>query len=513
MRIFLCFIVVAVCYLNAQSPEWVKNQGRSVRYPSNQFLTGYGVSYSKDQSERNNARDRAISSAKVNLIEKIRVKIQSVTSTQSEEDGDSYSSLFSSTVQSTSNVEISGLLTETFEEDGPMTHALVFVPRKNVVSIYDHTVRMLKGKIKTAVSSAVSLEQQSKRAEALKEYLSCLPLMRDLEESQAILASISEMDRQDEIEDNDRSKELNMVTIRTSIQRLIGRPVQDVDDAAWFLSYQVTEQIKMRGQTKSTLLIVPVQHQDSRMGSPFSRYFQTVLEQRMSTLPEWNVVQQSPSDYILNGTYWTGKDGIKVIVYVRDVKHGTIIASAEAMLPTEVVAKTDRSILPENYLQALSDRKIFANGESAGGGLTVEAWTNKETLGNLFVEKEKMKVVIRVNLPCYIRFIYHMANGKRVLLFNEYYMDASKVNIPYEIPQTFISMPPFGSEVLQIIAQTERFTQFKTQSQDGFEYIIDDLQTIVQQTRGMKKEKPDLMQAEERITITTMKEDVPDSSK
>ena len=92
-------------------------------------------------------------------------------------------------------------------------------------------------------------------------------------------------------------------------------------------------------------------------------------------------------------------------------------------------------------------------------------------------------------------------------------MDASKVNIPYEIPQTFVSMPPFGSEVLQIIAQTERFTQFKTQSQDGFEYIIDDLQTIVQQTRGMKKEKPELMQAEERITITTMKEDLPDSSK
>ena len=116
-----------------------------------------------------------------------------------------------------------------------------------------------------------------------------------------------------------------------------------------------------------------------------------------------------------------------------------------------------------------------------------------------------MKVSIRVNAPCYIRFVYHMADGKRVLLMNEYYMDASKVNLAYELPQEFECSAPFGSEVLQIFSRTDKFEPVLTQSIDGYQYIREELEKFISSARGMKISKSKTMQAETRINITTMK--------
>lgn len=506
MKIYIVLISVIVCQLNAQIPEWVKNQGRSVKYPSAQFLTGYGVSFRSDRMDLNDTRGRAVDNARKNLIEKIRVKIQSVSTSKSEETGESYSSLFSSAVHSTSDLEISGLMTETYDDDASISYAFVYVKREHVVSLYSQTVRSLKEKIGSALASAEGHEQQSQKTRALKEYLSCMPLMRELEETQSILVSVSSGNGMDELEANGASNEYSLQKIREAIQKLVGRPIKDVDDAAWFIVNQLSDQIEAKGKIEETVLITPPVFQDTRMGSSFSRYFQTLLEQKMSETGQWKIAPQTKAHYILIGSYWEQQNGIKFIVSIKDVSDGSIRASAEAFLPKEAAAAVNRSLLPENFHQAMTDRKIFAEGEMARGGLNVEAWTNKEQLGNLFVSQEKMKVTVRVNLPCYIRFIYHMADGKRVMLINEYYMDASKVNIPYEIPQTFISMPPFGSEVLQIVAQTERFGSVQTRMMNGFEYIESDLQTIVQEMRGMQAVKPELLQSEKRIIITTMKE-------
>jgi hypothetical protein len=99
-----------------------------------------------------------------------------------------------------------------------------------------------------------------------------------------------------------------------------------------------------------------------------------------------------------------------------------------------------------------------------------------------------------------------MADGKRVLLLNEYFLDASKVNLVYQIPQEFESAAPFGAEVLQLFARTDHFEKIRTKTVDGYEVIQEGLDEVVAKTRGMKAAKPKSMQAEQRINITTMKE-------
>ncbi len=117
-----------------------------------------------------------------------------------------------------------------------------------------------------------------------------------------------------------------------------------------------------------------------------------------------------------------------------------------------------------------------------------------------------MKVLLKVNLPSYIRFVYHLADEERVLLMDNYYIDQTKVNHDYEIPVEFQCDAPFGAEVLQVFARTEPFPEVQTVNKGGYDIIVGDLSKFLSQTRGMTKVKQGLVQAERRVVITTVNE-------
>jgi hypothetical protein len=500
-----CYIFLFI-HLSAQIPDWVKNQGKSSEYPNSIYMTGYGLSATKNDTQKEEAKYIAIGHAQKNLIEKIRVNIQSIVASKTEENGDKFSSFFTSATQSTSNLEIQGLETDTYyDPDDEIMHAFVFVKRDNLVSFYTAKVSSLKKEVVEKVQLAKSYELQNKSTQALNEYLSCYPIVRQLEESQSILTCIKISNSINDLQQSAAANEITIGQIREAVTKLVQRPLITIDDLAWFLVYQLKDQADQKIIGKIQVLVTPLVYQDTRMGSSFSRYFNQILEQKFNEVSQWEPVQQAGAPYILSGSYWEQQNNVKFIINVRNVSDGRIIASAEATVPVSVTSTANRSLTPENYKSALVDQKIFSMGEIAGGGLTLEAWTNKETQGNLFVEGEKMNVAVRVNMPCYIRFIYHFADGKRALLYNEYYIDASKVNVVYEIPQEFECSAPFGSEVLQIFARTDKYETVQTKNVDGYEYLNEDLKSFVAKTRGMKAAKPKTMQTETRISITTMK--------
>jgi len=505
MKTLLC--VFSISLLFSQTPEWVTKQGKSSKHPEFQFLTGYGIESVENDAQKEKAKGNAIADARKNLIEKIRINIQSTVAAKSEETGGAFSSFFSSATQSTSNLEIQGLETETFyDDDEEEMHAFVFVKRDHLVLLYSSKVSALKKEIEDKIQLAKTMEGQKKSTQALNEYLSCYPLVRQLEESQSILTFVKVSNSLNELEQTAKTNEVTVGQIREAVSKIVQRPINTVDDLAWFLSYQLKDQAEQKQSGKIQTLVTPLVYQDTKIGSSFSRYFNQVLEQKLPEVAQWDAVAQAGAPYVLTGSYWEQKERVKFLINMRSIKDGRIVASAEATVPISIIATSNRSMTPENYKSALADQKIFAEGESAGGGLMVEAWTNKETQGNLFTEGEKMKVTVRVNMPSYIRFIYHLADGKRALLYNEYFLDATKVNVAYEIPQEFECSPPFGSEVLQIFARTDKFDPAPIESIDGYDYLKEDLKSFLVKTRGFKASKPATMQSETRINLTTMKE-------
>jgi hypothetical protein len=326
-------------------------------------------------------------------------------------------------------------------------------------------------------------------------------MVRQLEETQSLLAAIAASSLSD-VQQQASTNEVTIGKMREAIATLLHRPLRSVEDLAWALAYQLKEQAG-QGEPPS-VTVLPCVYQDTRLGSPFSRYFQNLLEQQIAAQGRWKIVGDGQAALVATGSYWELKDKVRFILTMRAVADGRIVASAEATVDAKVLRSVKRSLKPENFKAVMADQKIFASNELAGGGLTLEAWTNKQ--GNLFAGGEVMKVLVRVNMPCYLRFIYHMADGKRVLLLNEYFLDASKVNLVYQIPQEFESAAPFGAEVLQLFARTDHFEKIRTKTVDGYEVIQEGLDEVVAKTRGMKAAKPKSMQAEQRINITTMKE-------
>ncbi len=87
----IIFVIFSFSLLHAQSPDWVAGNGVSKKFPESLYLTGYGLSTVKKGVEKSQAQQIAIENARRNLVEKIRVNIQSITAQRTEETGDQFS--------------------------------------------------------------------------------------------------------------------------------------------------------------------------------------------------------------------------------------------------------------------------------------------------------------------------------------------------------------------------------------------------------------------------------------
>ena len=117
-----------------------------------------------------------------------------------------------------------------------------------------------------------------------------------------------------------------------------------------------------------------------------------------------------------------------------------------------------------------------------------------------------MRVSVRVNREAHIRLLYILADGRRTLLYDNYYIDQSKVNRVVEIPDEFECASPFGAELLVVVARTEAFPPIRTYESDGYHFLnAKDARQAARDFRGMKKKPPDVQQSEAKLVLTTMK--------
>ncbi|MBM4165711.1 MAG: DUF4384 domain-containing protein [Ignavibacteria bacterium] len=500
-------------------PEWVTKHGKSVTYPERLYLTGFSLKKYADADEQNDAFTKVKEDAKRILTEKVRVSIRSKVSSLVEESNNKLVQFFSTATQTTTSLELQELDVLTFNDENEETYyALAFAKKEKLSALYNSKISHARKQLsehRTSANSYVSAHQYSK---ALEEYLLCFPLFREIEEWQIVLNVCGT--EFSIIEQEISNDELTSSHVRNEINKLVQKPITSLDDAAWYLAYC----LKMNNEEKQiTTVVAPPTFQHTKMGSAFSRYFKTIFEHQIVEVAKWNVVQQvaqyqpktknvakefseaSGAEYIVSGTYWEQQSNIKIILSLTKISDSKIVGSAEVDVEKNILDTTKVRLKPENFQSAFNDQKIFDNNEIIDGGLSVELWTNKGNENLLFTENERMNLYVRVNMPCYLRFIYHLANGQRALMQNDYYIDESKVNFTVTMPDTFYCAPPFGVEVLQIIARTETFEKIATETMDGYQILKDDLKKFIGVTRGFKKNKPSLMQTEARIQIMTMK--------
>jgi len=497
---------VFILSLMAQSPEWTQKSQRNLKFPNSTYLIGYAENKNQQGEAEDVFLQKMKSYAQTDLVQGVQTTIESASTMNTREENSNFSQLFMLSSVSSSAMTIAGLEFETYYDKKAKTgYALAYADRGKVIANYKNKLSQLKTQCNQKLEQAKAAVGNS--AAQLKQLNSCLPLFREAEESQSLLYALNPSITESEMMLTTFSQlKTEVETLKAKLQTNIA---PDITEAARMLAFILADQINV--EVKQVRLL-NLSFQDTRMGSSFSRRFSKELEQQLQSEAKVSVVSdvtdpaQGQVPNFITGTYWEEGNHLKIIVVVKNQQTNKTLASAETKLEINWLTQNNLNYKPENFQEAYSNMKAFKTDEVTGGGLIADIWTNKGDENLIYSEGDKMKLFVRVNRECYIRVIYHLADGSRALLVDNYYVSSDKVNMVYELPYEFECAEPFGVETLQLNAQTKEFEKLNVTNQDGYEFISDGLDKILVNTRGMKKVTSEVLKAEKRVVITTMKE-------
>ncbi|OJJ23530.1 hypothetical protein BKI52_03975 [marine bacterium AO1-C] len=252
-------------------------------------------------------------------------------------------------------------------------------------------------------------------------------------------------------------------------------------------------------------------YRNSGINSPFSRKFRQILKTALkgknievaevNNAILYDAFQRNA--YQLKGSYWEdANQQIRLVILLEDGRSGKLITSMDVYLDQSALQQQGIRFKPAHYQKALAQIKIFNQNQSpTRGGLDLDVWTNKGKQNPIFVKGEEVKFYVKANKPCYLRFVYHLADGTTVLLLDNYYIGANKVNQVYEIPEVFECAAPFGLEILHLNAQSRQFANVSTQRVEGYKVIMGGISEFLKSSRGARNAR-----AETKVLITTLQD-------
>ena len=530
--ILISLLVIITTTQAEDAPDWVVTFGKSPKYPESKYLVGFGASKGRGQEASQIAKDNAYA----DLSRTIVVNIKSLVSTAKEETKLHFLQYVSSVTQSSTSIQLMGVKIEQYidgEKINSTTYVLAYVSRAELNRIYDKKIVELRNQIREIIADAQLDEWNSRTAEAVTKYLSLYPLYEELKEAETILlvakqsnsidAAFEELSGSNASSEGQQPSLMSLTEVTNKLDQLLSQAINSIDDVARAVVYKLSKQVS---QPKGKVMIIPFTYQDTKMSSPFARYLRDALETQVGQMAKWNVVHQASSfspksaqitrdlakasgaGWLLSGTYWERGEKIKLMATMREVNSGKIVAGAEVIFDTDLLKAAHLDFKPQNFDTALIEQRAFDEGEFLSNQLQVEVWTNKGNENLLFTKSEIMKVYVRVNRESHIRLLYILADRRRTLLYDDLYIDQSKVNHVIEVPQEFECVPPFGAEMLVVVARTEKFEPLETVKQDGYLFLkASTAKDAAAMVRGMKRKNQnagEIQQTEAKIIITTI---------
>lgn len=490
-------------------PDWVDSNGRSSRYPELSYITGYGIGEQESpQKRQSTARYNALSSLSSQFIVKIKSEFLSI---QKSTTGSGYSNDIQSMVSSQTQLHL--LNTETVTWDDPQHNrcfALAVMEIAPTIRIYASRYSELMEAVEKYAEAARSAEQKRDLKQAVAVYRKVRPLLAELSESRVILSCLEKKSPFPAVSDSAFHPPLSPEAVDLKIQNLLREEITTVQNCATSLSEQIAEQY----QTSRPLIIYPLSYRNTDFSSPFSDSFLSMLEMELTA--HFQIISEKASHDqkledidMLTGTYWVENDQVRISVYISNLYSGEKRAAATITAPCEIFRKAKMDLLPANFIQAMEDSKVFSAGDILPSSLSIEVWTEKGDKRLLYKSGESTSVFVRVNKPCYLQITYHLANSARVLLYNNLYIDISKINRVVTLPDSFHIVPPFGVERLHIFASTEKFDEVRTHEQtfgsETYTNVLDaNMEEYTMNLRGIQKKKTGPQVSERGITITTV---------
>ncbi len=491
--------------IKAQTPDWASDSIRKFRYPERDYLVGYASEKNTSKEDPQILLGRIEGYAKGQLIEYIRVTVQSESTSEVTEVNDNIQKKFRSIYSTSSNLELTGLKVEkSYDPKTKIGYVVVSARKIELFGYYKSIVESGLTKSSQKIEEAKAALKNNDSQHALKACLEASNLLPEVEQAQKVLLTIKAGNTTDADVQNERTAKQ-----RSAIEDIIRQAQRSsgntIDEASFFIARGLKLQT---GNLTNSVLLSNFTYQDTKMGSELSRRLNQSLASKLVSEGGFSIQTEAKSDvknYILIGTFWKEANEVKLIATLKDLS-GKIVATAEAFIPNSWFESNKVNYMPENFAEAHTKMRVFGMNEIIKGDLNLEVLTNKGDDNLLYTEGEKLKFFVRVNKECYLRFIYHTADGQKVLLLDNYYIAENMVNKMIELPYEFECSEPFGIETLQANAQTTEFPQLSVSKTDGVDFINETLDQVLINTRSFKKASAkEPIRTEQRLVFTTLK--------
>ncbi|PIB36338.1 hypothetical protein BFP72_13505 [Reichenbachiella sp. 5M10] len=486
-----------------QTPAWVSYADRTINYPESEYLMGFMSEHNLNDEPEEELIARLRGYSKDQVVESILIDINSISTLNIHNVNADTHEEYKRASSTVSNASIAGLKTESYyDKRKKIGYAFSYARKEDVINYYSNQIAQSLNKVNTQYLMTKNQIMTGDHETALKSLYAMQTSLKNLDQKFTMLITLTgDYDHPGvKREDYNRHK----VNIDKDLNAIKTTDQLKIDDAAFFIAFALDAQLESKDMV---IRVNNFTYEDTPMTSSFSRRMKNSIEQKLiqqgyRVANDGGMTQDA---LVLNGTYWESTDQLQITTLLREQSNANAIASADCALSKDMLELDRIPYKPENYTDALVSMKQFATDEIIAGGLVVDIFTNKGQDNLIFTQGEELKLFVKANQECYLRFIYHLADGSQVLLLDDYYISREYVNKAYQLPDVFECAEPFGFETLQLNAQTTPFAPLNTREEYGYKFILDGSAVVLQKTRGFKRSTDqEVLRAEKRINITTM---------
>ncbi len=511
-------VLLCLCCLVAtasEQPGWMGEAGRAASFPEPQWLSATAEEPTTSERDKAACLEIVATAAQNELARSIRVRVEAVTESKTVEvtgsTGGRFATSFSDQSMTIVGVWLDLRKLETwFDEASGTAHAVCAVERSVLAASLRARAEAALNELVGSADEAQTQEDAGRTNDAAPAWSRVLAEARTVNDDLILARGLDQTDADAALAVRLTAQHGRAAAAQA---RLAGRVISSADDLAFVLARQLAN----GAEDDPPVVLVPAfTVRDSRLSSQFGRYAGQLLSNQLAKAAGWKVMRASVAgpardaaaasgaDAVVLGATWDQPDGVRVVVAAYRLADGHMLAAAEATLPAGGVTATGLATAPQNSAAALADQQAFRTDEVIGGGMQLEVWTSKGDDVPVFLKGERVQIFTRVDRPCHLRLVYHLADGRRALLLDDFFIDASKVNQVYQLPDEFEVAAPFGAETLQANASTAPLPRLATRLEDGYPILTDGLAAANATTRGLKKAGPEVKKAEARVVVTTI---------
>lgn len=501
LLVFILFPATGI----AQSPAWIPFASRNATYPDDKYLTAFKSQTFDKKEDSEKILSDLIMLSRSDISDQIRINIQSTASYQVQNVNSVTNEIFKLQSQSLSEASLSGLKTETYlDKKESEVYVLSFIKISDLLQQCSARAENTKQKLVSQMSIAERLSSESNLEEASNAYNQCYPLLRSLENDGAIMAAYG-----------DNQINLSFSELETNLRNGVSNFQKNrsftLDEVVFLIAKGLYKQMEAQ-QINEPVEMGSFSFQDTKAGSSFSLLLSESLSQKM-TKNGFQILQNEYGKILLSdqrkkysviGTYWEEYPMLKLVVNIYQKPDNIIVASMEEKMSIQWFSEHRIIYKPENLELALQRQNELEKNDFISDDLNIDVWTNRGTELPTFGKDDSMFIYMTANKPCFLRLIYLLADGEKTLLIDNFRVSEDMTNKIITYPEVFICDEPFGSEVIQVMAQTAPFEQLRVYQQYGYTMIKDDVPAIMMNYRGMRKADQSLQQAQKRIFLTTV---------